>query len=65
MTCSPERYEAAFLTTGKPQTLGCRCLDHAGPANKPPQEQYVCQVIGNLAARGFSAWTANARRIPQ
>ena len=34
---------------------------HAGPANDPAQKQYVCQVITNMVASGFGAWTANAR----
>jgi len=34
---------------------------HAGPANDPAQKRYVCQVITNIVASGFGAWTANAR----
>ena len=34
---------------------------HAGPANDPAQKQYVCQVITNMVASGFGAWTPNAR----
>jgi soluble lytic murein transglycosylase-like protein len=34
---------------------------HAGPANDPAQKRYVCQVISNMVASGFGAWTANAR----
>jgi soluble lytic murein transglycosylase-like protein len=34
---------------------------HAGPANNPAQKQYVCQVMTNMVASGFGAWTANAR----
>ena len=34
---------------------------HAGPANDPAQKRYVCQVITNMVASGFGAWTANAR----
>jgi len=34
---------------------------HAGPANNPAHKQYVCPVITNMVARGFGAWTANAR----
>ena len=34
---------------------------HAGPANDPAQKQYVCQVITNMVASGFGAWTPEAR----
>jgi hypothetical protein len=34
---------------------------HAGADNDPAQKQYVCQVITNMVASGFGAWTANAR----
>lgn len=34
---------------------------HAGPANDPAQKRYVCQVITNIVASGFGAWTAAAR----
>jgi soluble lytic murein transglycosylase-like protein len=34
---------------------------HAGPNNNPAQKQYVCQVIANMVASGFGAWTTNAR----
>lgn len=34
---------------------------HAGPDNNPAQKKYVCQVIANMVASGFGAWTANAR----
>ena len=34
---------------------------HAGPNNDPAQKQYICTVIGNLAASGFGAWTPAAR----
>ncbi|WGJ14489.1 transglycosylase SLT domain-containing protein [Methylocapsa sp. D3K7] len=34
---------------------------HAGPGNNPAQKRYVCQVIANMVASGFGAWTAGAR----
>ncbi len=34
---------------------------HAGPDNDPAQKKYVCQVISNMVAAGFGAWTTNAR----
>jgi soluble lytic murein transglycosylase-like protein len=34
---------------------------HAGPGNNPAQKRYVCQVITNMVASGFGAWTSNAR----
>jgi Transglycosylase SLT domain len=34
---------------------------HAGPGSNPAQKRYVCQVIANMVASGFGAWTANAR----
>lgn len=34
---------------------------HAGPYNDPAQKRYVCQVIANMVASGFGAWTTNAR----
>ncbi|HUB63362.1 MAG TPA: transglycosylase SLT domain-containing protein, partial [Methylocella sp.] len=34
---------------------------HAGPDNDPAQKRYVCQVISNMVASGFGAWTANAK----
>ncbi|ACK49023.1 Lytic transglycosylase catalytic [Methylocella silvestris BL2] len=34
---------------------------HAGPDNNPAQKKYVCQVIENMVASGFGAWTAGAR----
>nr|WP_026606651.1 transglycosylase SLT domain-containing protein [Methylocapsa acidiphila] len=33
---------------------------HAGPNNNPAQKRYVCQVITNLVASGFGAWTPGA-----
>jgi soluble lytic murein transglycosylase-like protein len=36
---------------------------HAGPNNDPAQKRYVCQVIANMVASGFGAWTANARKF--
>lgn len=33
---------------------------HAGPGNIQAQKRYVCQVIANMVASGFGAWTANA-----
>lgn len=36
---------------------------HAGPNNNPAQKRYVCQVIRNMVATGFGAWTANARKF--
>lgn len=38
---------------------------HAGPHNDPAQKRYVCQVITNMVASGFGAWTANARAFCQ
>ncbi len=38
---------------------------HAGPDNNPAQRKYVCQVIANMVASGFGAWTANARAFCQ
>jgi soluble lytic murein transglycosylase-like protein len=38
---------------------------HAGPNNNPAQKKYVCQVISNMVASGFGAWTANARAFCQ
>ncbi len=38
---------------------------HAGPDNNPAQKKYVCQVIANMVAGGFGAWTANARAFCQ
>lgn len=38
---------------------------HAGPDNNPEQKKYVCQVIANMVASGFGAWTANARAFCQ
>jgi len=38
---------------------------HAGPNNAPEQKKYVCQVVGNMVASGFGAWTANARSFCQ
>ena len=35
---------------------------HAGPNNNPAQKRYVCQVITNMVATGFGAWTANSRK---
>jgi soluble lytic murein transglycosylase-like protein len=34
---------------------------HAGPNNNPAQKRYVCEVITNLVASGFGAWTPEAR----
>jgi soluble lytic murein transglycosylase-like protein len=34
---------------------------HAGPNNDPAQRRYVCRVIANMVASGFSSWTAEAR----
>lgn len=34
---------------------------HAGPDNDPAQKQYVCEVIANMVASGFGAWTESAR----
>jgi hypothetical protein len=34
---------------------------HAGPDNDPAQKQYVCEVISNMVASGFGAWTESAR----
>jgi soluble lytic murein transglycosylase-like protein len=34
---------------------------HAGPDNDPAQKQYVCEVITNMVASGFGAWTESAR----
>lgn len=34
---------------------------HAGPKNDPAQKRYVCQVVSNMVASGFGAWTDNAR----
>jgi soluble lytic murein transglycosylase-like protein len=34
---------------------------HAGPNNDPAQKRYVCRVIANMVASGFSSWTAEAR----
>jgi soluble lytic murein transglycosylase-like protein len=34
---------------------------HAGPNNDPAQRRYVCRVITNMVASGFSCWTAEAR----
>lgn len=36
---------------------------HAGPNNNPAQKRYVCQVITNMVATGFGAWTANSRKF--
>lgn len=36
---------------------------HAGPNNNPAQKRYICQVIANLAASGFGAWTPEARKF--
>lgn len=38
---------------------------HAGPDNNPAQKKYVCQVISNMVASGFGAWTTNARNFCQ
>ncbi|WP_036261304.1 transglycosylase SLT domain-containing protein [Methylocapsa aurea] len=38
---------------------------HAGPNNNPAQKKYVCQVIANMVASGFGAWTVNARSFCQ
>lgn len=38
---------------------------HAGPNNNPAQKKYVCQVIANMVASGFGAWTTNARAFCQ
>ncbi len=38
---------------------------HAGPGNNPAQKKYVCQVIANMVASGFGAWTPNARAFCQ
>ncbi|WPP04736.1 transglycosylase SLT domain-containing protein [Methylocella tundrae] len=38
---------------------------HAGPGNNPAQKKYVCQVISNMVASGFGAWTMNARKFCQ
>jgi soluble lytic murein transglycosylase-like protein len=34
---------------------------HAGPNNDPAQKRYVCRVITNMVATGFSAWTEEAQ----
>jgi soluble lytic murein transglycosylase-like protein len=34
---------------------------HAGPNNDPAQKRYVCRVIANMLATGFSMWTQDAR----
>jgi soluble lytic murein transglycosylase-like protein len=34
---------------------------HAGPNNNPAQKRYVCQVVANMVASGFGAWTESAR----
>jgi soluble lytic murein transglycosylase-like protein len=34
---------------------------HAGPSNGPAQQRYVCRVIANMVASGFSRWTQDAR----
>lgn len=34
---------------------------HAGPNDDPEQKKYVCQVIVNMVATGFGAWTPAAR----
>jgi soluble lytic murein transglycosylase-like protein len=34
---------------------------HAGPNNDPAQRRYVCRVIANMVASGFSSWTEDAR----
>ena len=34
---------------------------HAGPDNDPAQKRYVCRVIANMVASGFSNWTEEAR----
>jgi soluble lytic murein transglycosylase-like protein len=36
---------------------------HAGPNNNPAQKRYVCEVIANMAATGFGAWTPEARQF--
>ena len=33
---------------------------HAGPANDPAKNEYVCRMIITMLAGGFGAWTANA-----
>jgi soluble lytic murein transglycosylase-like protein len=38
---------------------------HAGPNNDPAQKRYVCNVISNMVASGFGAWTSNARSFCQ
>ena len=34
---------------------------HAGPNKDPAQRRYVCRLIANMVASGFSSWTAEAR----
>lgn len=34
---------------------------HAGPDNNPAQKRYVCEVIKNLVASGFGAWTPESK----
>ncbi len=36
---------------------------HAGPNNNSAQKRYVCQVIKNLVASDFGAWTPEARKF--
>jgi soluble lytic murein transglycosylase-like protein len=36
---------------------------HAGPSNDPAQKRYVCRVIANMVASGFSRWTDDARNF--
>lgn len=36
---------------------------HAGPNNNPAQKKYICQVIANLVASGFGAWTLESRKF--
>ncbi len=61
-------YAAQFLKTLKARegswTLAAARY-HAGPDNNPAQKKYVCQVISNMIAGGFGAWTANARAFCQ
>ena len=57
-------YAARFLRDLKEQegswTLAAARY-HAGPNNDPAQKQYVCEVISNMVASGFGAWTDSAR----
>ena len=61
-------YAAQFLKTLREKegswTLAAARY-HAGPDNNPAQRKYVCQVISNMVASGFGAWTANARAFCQ